>query len=80
MAIFYACDACGEKMEEGPALTAGLVVVRQYCEKCAPDVRQYQKDRDELHEEVAHAWAVRSDLLRVSWLKKHPNGQLPDML
>ncbi len=80
MAIFYACDACGYAMKEGPALTAGLVVVRQYCETCAPSVKLYEADRNQLHKDVAEEWAKKSTQIRDDWLEAHPDGQLPDML
>lgn len=80
MATTYACDGgCGESTRSQANYTEfGIVVARCYCDHCAELVQKYENERDAEQIKLATAWDKKLGTLKSQFLKKCPNGVLPD--
>ena len=56
MAVVHLCDGCG-KPAENPAVV-GVVVRREYCEKCAEIAREFLKAEDALRVDLVENFAT----------------------
>ena len=68
MSVTYACDGCSQFVEE--PIKLGMVIRRDYCEKCAVPVRKYLEEQDELHDRLSSEWTLGMAELRKKWSEK----------
>ena len=78
MALKIVCDGCGTALENDEVSVRGIVVTRQYCEKCAATIDVYMAAVDEAHTAVAKQWETKTKKLTADFTKKNPNFVLPD--
>lgn len=55
MAVNYSCDCCHHGIVGAP-VERGIVIKRQYCATCLPDIDHYMNAVDVLHTKVAEAY------------------------
>lgn len=67
MAKRVICDGCFEVITDNPN-ERGLVVRRDYCDKCVEMVDEYLRLIDELHTKLAAQWAEGLSELRRDYL------------
>jgi hypothetical protein len=77
MGLQHLCDGCNALLA-GVPVPHGFVRKTYYCGKCEPSVGRFEKQRDEIHTNLATSWTERLALLRSQWLRDHPDGRLPD--
>lgn len=80
MSHIISCDGgCGYTSIDTTDFTiVGLITEHEYCHKCAPVALKYQKDLDDLHDELTRSWKSKVDMLKAKTRKLLPGGELPD--
>lgn len=80
--IVIRCDGgCGETTREVKEfITIGYVSSHHYCHDCAESVSEFKGKIDDLHTRMAAEFMKEQDSLRTEWAKRHPEGQLPDLI
>ncbi len=80
MSHIISCDGgCGfTSSKDADFEKLGVVFQKEYCGECADFVKGHLESKDKLHDRLAEEWADRCELLRKTFKKYLPNGELPD--
>ena len=79
MPRMYVCE-CGKKTAstEAELHNLGLVIVRYYCDECAPVAQDFLDGRDALQEKCEASWNAGLKKLKAAATKAAPDLKLPD--
>jgi len=65
MGVRFSCDGCDTMIPEGvEPVEVGTVLKRQYCPMCGEAAREYMREVNIAHTELAEQWEKKLDHLR----------------